>query len=169
MATRVKSGDPDNVEARAARAYWGALFNDFKRADFDDRQNAALNYGYAVVRACLARSLSAVGLIPAFGLHHVSVTNAFNLADDLIEPFRPFVDYMVLKRFGSAPVSDEEMTREDRQIMAQAPFEEVVYETETTNLLVASERVAQKLVLAMRSGDSSLLPLPELRTSRRLL
>lgn len=92
MADRVGSGDPDNIEAQAARAYWSALFSDFTRADEADRRNALLNYGYAVVRAGLARACVASGLLPAFGIHHASRSNAFNLVDDLIEPFRPFVD-----------------------------------------------------------------------------
>lgn len=160
MSAQVKSGDPGNVEARAARAYWKVLFEDFRRTDGDDRRNGALNYGYAVIRACLARSLSASGLIPAFGLHHASVTNAFNLADDLIEPFRPFIDYMVAKRLCAAAFADRRLTKEDRQVLALAPFESVMFEGESISLLLATERTAQKLALAMRSGDSSLLSLP---------
>ena len=169
MVAQVKSGDPSNVEARAARAYWGALFKDFRRNDFDDRRNAALNYGYAVVRACLARSLAASGLIPVFGLHHASVTNAFNLADDLIEPFRPFVDYMVLKLLGDESPSDQELTKEDRQTMARAPFETVMLDGESISLLLATERTAQKLIFAIRAGDPGLLSIPEFTAGQRLL
>lgn len=169
MAGKVKSGDPDNTEARAARAYWGALFKDFRRANFDDRRNAALNYGYAVIRACLARSIAAAGLIPAFGLHHDSVTNAFNLADDLIEPFRPFVDYMVLKWVGIGIPTDQDLTREDRQAMAQAPFETALFNDETINLLLAAERTAHSLIAAMRAKDASLLALPEFTLNQALI
>jgi len=97
MARLVGSGDPDNVEARAARHYWGHLFEDFRRDDDSDRRNKLLNYGYAVVRAAIARGIVAVGLLPALGLKHASVSNAFNLADDLMEPFRPFVDRLAQK------------------------------------------------------------------------
>lgn len=169
MAVQIKSGDPDNVEARAARAYWSAIFKDFRRANFDDRRNSALNYGYAVVRACLARSLSAAGLIPAFGLHHASVTNAFNLADDLIEPFRPFVDYMVLKLLGSEVSSEQELTKKDRQAMAQAPFEPVMLDRESISLLLATERAAQSLTFAMRESDPAKVLLPEFTLDQRLL
>ena len=82
MADLVGSGDPDNVEARAARAYWSRLFDGFVRADEGDLRNKLLNYGYAIVRAAVARALVAYGCLPALGLHHESVTNAFNLADD---------------------------------------------------------------------------------------
>ena len=161
MIPQIKSGDPDNLEARAARVYWGALFQDFRRADIDDQRNSALNYGYAVIRACLARSLSASGLIPAFGLHHASVTNAFNLADDLIEPFRPFVDNMVLKRLSTTASPDQKLTKEDWQALARAPFESVMFDGESISLLLATERAAQKLTSAMRAGEPSMLSLPE--------
>ena len=169
MAMKVRSGDPDNVEARAARAYWGTLFENFRRTDSNDRRNGALNYGYAVVRACLARSLSASGLIPAFGLHHASVTNAFNLADDLIEPFRPFVDHLVLKRFGTRTLEDQELTREDRQAISHTPVETVMFDGESISLLLATERAAQKLISAMRTSDPSVLVLPEFTLDQRLL
>lgn len=117
MARRVGSGDPDNVEARAARDYWRALFDRFVRDDPADLRNKLLNYGYAVMRASIARALVAHGLLPSMGLNHASVTNAFNLADDLIEPFRPFVD-----RLGRARSEGREpsggLTIEDRRAMA---------------------------------------------------
>jgi CRISP-associated protein Cas1 len=88
MTRLVGSGDPENTEARAARAYWPRLFIDFVREDGTDKRNALLNYGYAVVRSAVARALVAAGLLPAFGVNHASMTNAFNLADDLVEPGR---------------------------------------------------------------------------------
>ena len=81
MARRVGSGDPANVEARAARFYWGQLFAEFRREDAADRRNMLLNYGYAVVRSGVARALVAAGFLPALGLSHASVSNEFNLAD----------------------------------------------------------------------------------------
>ncbi len=92
IARHVEPGDPDNVEARAARYYWGRLFADYIRDDPADRRNKLLNYGYAVVRAGVARALVASGFMPALGVSHQGAANAFNLADDLFEPFRPFVD-----------------------------------------------------------------------------
>ena len=83
MTRLVGSGDPDNTEARAARAYWPRLFVNFVREDANDKRNALLDYGYAVVRSAVARALVAAGLLPAFGVNHASMTNAFNLADDL--------------------------------------------------------------------------------------
>lgn len=96
LADRVKSGDPDNCEAHAARIYWKRLFgNDFRRDLKAPDLNAALNYSYAVLRACVARGVSAAGLHPSFSLHHKNPQNPLNLVDDLVEPFRPIADYVV--------------------------------------------------------------------------
>lgn len=96
LANRVRSGDPDNCEAQGAQLYFPSLFGrDFTR-DHSDLANAALNYGYSIIRSALARALVGYGFLPAFGLHHKNEQNAFNLADDLIEPYRPLVDAMVL-------------------------------------------------------------------------
>ena len=96
LANMVKSGDPNNCEAQAARIYWQRLFgNDFRRDHEAPGLNAALNYIYAVIRACVARGVSAAGLHPSFSLCHKNPQNPFNLVDDLVEPFRPIADYRV--------------------------------------------------------------------------
>lgn len=95
LAERTKSGDGDNCEAIAAQAYFPALFEPAFTRDAPVFANSALNYGYAIVRAAIARSLVSFGFLPAFGLHHRSELNAFNLADDLIEPYRVFIDAKV--------------------------------------------------------------------------
>ena len=93
LATQVKSGDTSNHEAQAARVYWQSIFgDDFRRDRSSPGINAALNYSYTVLRTCVARGLSAAGLHPSFSLHHKNPQNPFNLADDFIEPFRPFAD-----------------------------------------------------------------------------
>lgn len=97
MAGDVKSGDSENHEARAAKAYWGQLFLDeFRREREGDWPNAALNYGYAVLRAATARAIVAAGLLPTLGIHHSNKYNAFCLADDMMEPYRPFIDREVV-------------------------------------------------------------------------
>lgn len=94
LARSVKSGDPKNVEATAAQRYWPLLFRDpeFRRRLDADDQNRLLNYGYAILRAAVGRAACAAGLNPSIGLHHRSRGNAFCLADDLVEPYRPLVD-----------------------------------------------------------------------------
>ncbi len=96
LASRVKSGDPDNIEAQGARRYWPLLFgDDFRRNQNLSGVNALLNYGYTVLRACTARAVVAAGLHPTLGLHHKNEQNAMRLVDDLMEPFRPMVDVQV--------------------------------------------------------------------------
>lgn len=159
MAGRVGSGDPDNIEAQAARAYWSALFMKFTRADNNDRRNALLNYGYAVVRAAIARACVASGLLPAFGLHHASKVNAFNLVDDLIEPFRPFVDRSAEARAGEN--DDDTLTIDDRRYMANVLNETARVGGECMTILAATEVTAMSLVRAMEHRSALLLQLPE--------
>jgi CRISPR-associated protein Cas1 len=122
IARRVEPGYPENVEARAARFYWQRLFPDFIRDDPGDRRNQLMNYGYAVVRAGVARALVACGFVPALGLRHQGAANAFNLADDLFEPFRPFVDKLARPRRGGGrktrAARDEEVAVEGQRAYA---------------------------------------------------
>ena len=95
LAAKVRSGDPSNMEAQAAKVYWKVWLGEdgpFRRDPDGEALNGMLNYGYAVVRAAVARAIVAVGLLPMLGIHHGNRSNAFCLADDLIEPLRPLVD-----------------------------------------------------------------------------
>jgi CRISPR-associated protein Cas1 len=97
IVKEVKSGDTTNREAQAAREYWGNLFDtDFKRERFGHHPNSLLNYGYAILRAGVARALTGSGLLPTFGIHHHNRYNAYCLADDIMEPYRPYVDEIVV-------------------------------------------------------------------------
>lgn len=96
LVMKVRSGDTGSIETQAARRYWPALFGKgFRRNQAYDDQNRLLNYGYAVLRAVVARAVCAVGLHPSLGIHHHNRYDAFCLADDLMEPFRPLVDGVV--------------------------------------------------------------------------
>jgi len=100
MSKKVKSGDPENLEAQGARQYWTLLFsNQFKRDTNGDGVNAMLNYAYAIIRSCVARAVMAAGLHPSLGLHHQNTYNPMCLVDDLMEPFRPLGDYAVKQLF----------------------------------------------------------------------
>lgn len=160
MTARVGSGDPDNVEARAAREYWRSLFDGFLRDDASDLRNKLLNYGYAVVRAGVARALVAYGLLPSVGLNHASATNAFNLADDLIEPFRPMVDAVARQRAGGRP-RDDELSVDDRRAMAGVLMRQCRVGGEIVSLLVATEKAAEGLVRSIEAATPALLALPE--------
>jgi CRISPR-associated protein Cas1 len=160
MVTRVASGDPDNIEARAARDYWQALFPAFRRGDEADKRNMLLNYGYAVIRAAVARGLVAAGLLPAFGIGHANAANAFNLADDMVEPFRPFVDRVVWNLAKKGTVREGEPSLAERQVLAGLPLEPVRIGRETMTLLAATEAVAAGLVRAFDGQSAAMLKLP---------
>ena len=121
MAGRVRSGDPDNLEAQAARRYWPRMFpgNEFRRDRTAQDQNRHLNYGYAVLRAVVARALCAAGLHPSLGLHHHNRYNPYCLADDVMEPFRPLVDQIVASRVRAGCDRGEPLTREVRAQLLQ--------------------------------------------------
>lgn len=97
MASNVRSGDPENIEGQASRVYWSAYMQDtiFRRDKSGQPPNNLLNYGYMVLRAAVARALVSAGLLPTLGIHHRNRYNAYCLADDIIEPFRGFVDVKV--------------------------------------------------------------------------
>lgn len=160
LAGRVKSGDPDNVEAQAARSYWAAWLGSekFLRDREGPPPNVFLNYGYMTIRAAVARSLFAVGLNPSFGLHHCNRANQFCLADDLVEPFRPFVDNLArdLHRDGKRSL--------DKQ--AKARLLSVLYNTcaideYASTIQAAADRAARSLLRRI-SGDKAPLSLPRL-------
>lgn len=115
LEKKVRSGDPDNLEGQAAKRYWPALFGqDFRRDRFGEEPNSLLNYGYSIIRAAIARNLVAAGLITALGVFHKNRSNAFCLADDLFEPYRPFVDWRVkslLIKYGKVPSIADQETR----------------------------------------------------------
>lgn len=160
MTGRVGSGDPDNIEARAAREYWRSLFQGFLRDDAGDLRNKLLNYGYAVVRAGVARALVAYGLLPSVGLNHASATNAFNLADDMVEPFRPMVDVVARARAGGRPC-DDELSVDDRRAMAGVLMRQCRVAGDVVSLLVATEKAAEGLVRSIDAATPALLALPE--------
>jgi len=116
MARRVRSGDAENLEAQAAQRYWPLLLGrEFRRDRDADGTNALLNYGYAVVRAACARAVVASGLIPSLGVFHKNRSNPFCLADDLMEPYRPYVDWrtrlLIDENGGTSPTLEERSTR----------------------------------------------------------
>jgi CRISPR-associated protein Cas1 len=163
LANTVLSGDTNNVEARAAIVYWGELFSprNFRRHD-EDLPNALLNYGYSLIRAGLARHLCGAGFLPVLGLHHCSMNNAFNLADDLIEPYRPIVDIFVRKLLGDRP-SDDLFITDDRRALTQILEASVIMQGNEMTLFASIKLVTQSLKHAIRQRDPSLLAFPQLR------
>lgn len=164
IARHVEPDDPGNVEARAARFYWGRLFDGFTREDESDRRNKLLNYGYAVARAGVARALVASGFLPALGLKHDGAANAFNLADDLVEPFRPFVDLLARKTFVDGDRAGD-LTLGDRRAMAGALLLNARVGEARVSLLVAAEQAAASLARSFEHERPGLLELPVVETT----
>jgi CRISPR-associated protein Cas1 len=158
IATQVQSADKTNKEAHAATVYWRALFLDFRRNNANDIRNSALDYGYSIVRSAIARSVSASGFIPAFGFHHKNELNAFNLVDDLIEPFRPFVDVEV---YFLTKDDDAELSYQTRIALVNILNKKVMFKNEKTTLLNAIQQMVFSLLKASKHKDSKLLLLPE--------
>ena len=154
FARAVRPGDRGNVEAQAARLYWKLLFDDFfRRQRHGDPPNGLLNYGYAILRATVARQLCAAGLHPSLGLHHHNRFNAFCLADDLMEPFRPAVDRAVLAlwRDGCA-----EVTAETKPVLVAVMAETVRTDRGAAPLSRCIERAAQSLAQSVLEGEDLL-------------
>lgn len=160
LARKVTSGDPDNVEAQAARRYWGLLMGeDFRRDRDAGGVNAMLNYGYAVMRALCARAVVAAGLHPSIGVHHANRGNAFALADDVIEPFRPLVDALTvrLRAAGVDAVTPEAKRAYAALIALDLPGPGGV----TTTASLAATRAAQSLAKSFQTGRAADLILPQ--------
>ena len=158
MARKVRSGDPDNLEAQAAQRYWPLLFGpQFRRDREAEGVNALLNYGYAVVRAALARAIVATGLIPSLGVHHRHRNNPFCLADDLLEPYRPYVDWRVrLLVDGSGCSTPSVSQRETRAALLSLLNETVCVGGRREPLLLAFHTSAASLCRALTGGDRTL-------------
>jgi CRISPR-associated protein Cas1 len=120
LSQKVKSGDSANLEAQAAAYYWQQLYgSDFVRSRKMESPNAQMNYGYSILRSLVARALSASGMYPSVGIHHRNRYNAFCLADDIMEPYRPFVDWMVLNL--NYPEDESGLTKEQKFALLSIP------------------------------------------------
>ena len=160
-AGSVKSGDTENMEARAAVYYWKTVFDDefFTRDNDSDGRNGLLDYGYAILRAIVARALVGAGLIPTLGIHHHNRYNAYCLADDIMEPYRPYVDKLVLdilEEDSCATISQSVKTK-----LLGLPVTEVVINERRSPLMLAVSQTVSSLVKCYR-GESRRLIYPEM-------
>lgn len=160
-AGSVRSGDSENMEARAAVYYWKTIFADefFTRDNDSDGRNGLLDYGYAILRAIVARALVGAGLIPTLGIHHHNRYNAYCLADDIMEPYRPYVDKLVLdilEEDSCATISQSVKTK-----LLGLPVTEVVINERRSPLMLAVSQTVSSLVKCYR-GESRRLIYPEM-------
>lgn len=158
-AAKVTSGDPDNFEARAAAWYWQKIFIDhlqsFKRGRFEGAPNNLLNYGYAILRAIVARALVGSGLHPTLGYHHRNKYNTYCLADDVMEPYRPYVDQLVLEIVRS---EDEysQLTPLIKKQLLQIPVLDVHISKQTSPLMLAVQQTTASLYKCYAKQDKTI-------------
>jgi len=165
LQAKVGSGDTENVEGRASAYYWKTLFeeiNAFKRDKDGVAPNQFLNYGYAVLRAIVARSLVGSGMLPLLGIHHHNKYNAFCLADDIMEPYRPYVDRIVMdicveKNFN---LSDE-IDKETKVRLLSLPVIDVIIDEKSSPLMVGMQRTTASLMRCFE-GSIRKISYPEL-------
>ncbi|MBQ8152821.1 MAG: type II CRISPR-associated endonuclease Cas1 [Prevotella sp.] len=162
-ANEVRSGDPNNVEARAAIYYWGNLFGHipgFIRGRDGVPPNNLLNYGYAILRAVIARSLVASGMLPTLGIHHHNRYNAYCLADDIMEPYRPYVDrlvYDITEQYGT----DVELSKDIKTELLSIPTLDVVIGGKRSPLMIAASQTTASLYKCF-SGELRKIAYPEM-------
>lgn len=162
-ANDVRSGDADNLEGRAAAYYWKNLFADhpgFVRDRDGAPPNHLLNYGYAILRAVIARSLVGSGLLPTLGIHHHNRYNAYCLADDVMEPYRPYVDQLVIdiiRRNEDISV----LTKELKMQLLSIPMLDVVVNGKRSPLMIAAQQTTASLVKCF-SGEIRRVSYPEM-------
>jgi CRISPR-associated protein Cas1 len=154
LYNNVKSGDTTNCEATAAAFYWGTVFSNFKhlselatfrRARDGASPNNYLNYGYALLRATMARSIVGAGLLPTLGIHHANRYNAYCLADDLMEPYRPYIDKVVIEIIKEHGLQND-LPMEIKKTLLQIPVMDVVMDGEKSPLMNATQRTAVSIV-----------------------
>ena len=162
LSTQVKTSDTGNCEAIAAQAYWKLLFGKAFKRDADlDGINSILNYGYAIIRAAVARSICGAGLHPTLGLFHTNQYNALCLADDLMEPFRPWVDYVVYKM--ASTNNDLTIDQQSKQVLLGLMSESVLYKKKAMPFMVALHYLMADLKRCYSNGIKT-LPYPLLLT-----
>ena len=162
FATNVKSGDTDNREGAAARAYWPLLFGaSFIRERYGNAPNNMLNYAYAVLRAAVARALAGSGLLATLGIHHHNRYNAFCLADDVMEPYRPFVDGLVYRVYNTIEDTSE-LTTEIKMQLIDILTVDVILEGKKRPLMVALSNTTASLARCF-SGDQRKIIYPVLK------
>jgi CRISP-associated protein Cas1 len=147
LIPQIQSGDPDNIEGRAAAIYWKLLFEDlpFVRERYGAMPNAHLNYGYAILRAIVARSLVGTGLLPTLGIHHSNRYNAYCLADDIMEPYRPFVDRIVYLMIKDGEIDGDDITKEQKIKLLNSASIDIMIDGKKSPLMVGMPRTTNSL------------------------
>lgn len=158
ISNKVNSGDTSNREAIAAKGYFSSLFGNTFNRNYENVYNAALNYGYSIIRGAIARTVVSYGYLPSFGIHHKSELNNYNLVDDFIEPFRPIVDLWVRNNINSEIIFNKNIRAEllnllNVDVKIQGKLQSV---NNAINVMISS------YTTAINQNDYKKLELPEL-------
>ena len=162
-ATNIDIKNVDSKESCAAKDYFSHYHDGLNRRT-DDPINSRLNYGYAVIRSSIARNVVAAGFHPAFGIHHNNQLNPFNLADDLIEPFRPMVDLVAHKNIGA----NERLTKAERYFLAGTLYNACIINGTKINILTAITEMCKSLKRIIYDDSDEQLRLPTILPIERI-
>lgn len=161
LAKTVSSGDSTNCEAQAANYYWKQIFkdyiDDFSRSPNGEFPNNLLNYGYAIVRAATARALVGSGLLPTFGIFHRNQYNAYCLADDIMEPYRPYIDQAVIKILAEKQDQETELNSEIKKQLLGILAQDCYFEKEKSPMLVALSYTSASLIACFEGKKKKIL------------
>ncbi len=148
LIPQIQSGDPDNVEGRAASVYWKLLFENesFTRNRYGEAPNAHLNYCYAILRSIVARALVSSGLLPTLGIFHRNKYNAYCLADDIMEPYRPFCDELVYGMWLNGEIVNDEISRDQKAKLLSIANVDVLFDKQKSPLMVGLSRSTNSLL-----------------------
>lgn len=162
LANNVTSGDARNLEGIAARVYWGALWDNFNRNDNSNIKNHALDYGYAILRGCVARCTVGAGLLPFYGIHHCNKLDNFCMVDDLIEPWRPFIDFIV----NNLNLTDSEcLTPQIKQQLVSVLLHSCDFNGMRHSILNAMPLYTESVATSFRNKSLGALKLPSIKSA----
>ncbi|MBO5143112.1 MAG: type II CRISPR-associated endonuclease Cas1 [Clostridia bacterium] len=156
MAEKVDSGDTQNIEAQVAKIYFETLFNKNFNRNYENTYNACLDYGYSILRGAIARNIAKYGFIPSLGIHHKSELNNYNLGDDIIEPFRPIVDFWIIENIRE----EMEFTKEIRGSLVDLLNYDVIIDNKRQSVSNAINVMISSYTTAIQMKDYSKILLP---------
>lgn len=156
MSEKVDSGDTQNIEAQVAKIYFETLFNKNFNRNYENTYNACLDYGYSILRGAIARNIAKYGFIPSLGIHHKSELNNYNLADDIIEPFRPIVDFWIIENIRE----EMEFTKEIRGSLVDLLNYDVIIDNKRQSVSNAINVMISSYTTAIQMKDYSKILLP---------
>lgn len=154
MIPRIASGDPDNYEGQAAAIYWEQILEDYNvnRGRYEGGPNHYFNYGYAILRSVIARSLVGSGCLLVLGIHHANKYNPYCLADDIMEPYRPIVDWYIIQYLKQLHTFNPELTTDDKKYLLNIPVIDIHFNKIKSPLMVGSQKTTASLAKCYK-GD----------------